>query len=395
MSTQAAETITDFKSIGAGVMMYMLAPLGMTLIPLLVGAAATDLNLSDSQVGYLASADLIGLAITAVTAAFWIRKISWQIIAMTCIGVIALGNLFSVLADSFLQLCIARFITEVGSGGIFSLALVTLGDTRNPDRYFALGIGMTIALAVGVFLWFPALIPDYGMDIIFLFHGLVAVMVFPLLFWLPKQKGRKSDTTELKGVSNFTPLLVCFIAFACFTIAEGGVWSYVERIGAAAGFSAEYVGQVLASTQVVSFITALAASALSTRFGRALPIGFGIGCFMLSLYLLLTGDPAVYMFAACLSQFAWIFVLPYLLLMCVELDPSGRFYVMTIAFKMGGFALGPALIASMLQGDGFAAVSWVGGVFLVISLVLAVPLAMSLDRGRSSRPEPVLGGNYE
>jgi predicted MFS family arabinose efflux permease len=360
--------------------MYMLAPLGMTLVPLLVGAAAKDLGFSDSQVGFLAAADLIGLAVASVSAVFWIHKVTWRTAAMVSIAVIVAGNILSTLTTSFELLCLARFVTELGSGGIFSLAMVTLGATRSPDRFFAIGIGMTIALSVAIFLWLPAIIDASGIRIVFLVHGLVALVVLPSMLWLRTGRTRDEHATPTGATTSYIPLFICFAGFACFTITEGGVWSYVERIGDAAGFSSEYVGQVLAMTQVVSFISAMAASALSTRFGRSLPIFFGIAIFVAGLYLLLQPDHSMYMVAACMTQFAWIFVLPYLLLMCVELDPSGHYYVLTVAFKMGGFSAGPAIIALFLGDGGYALVSWVGIGFLMACLVLVAPLAWKLDR---------------
>ena len=41
--------ITSNKLIVAGLLLYMLAPIGMTLTPLMVGAAANDLGLSDAE----------------------------------------------------------------------------------------------------------------------------------------------------------------------------------------------------------------------------------------------------------------------------------------------------------------------------------------------------------
>ena len=68
------------------------------------------------------------------------------------------------------------------------------------------------------------------------------------------------------------------------------------------------------------------------------------------------------------------------MLLCVELDPSGKYYVLTTAFKMGGFAVGTAVVATMLTGYGFIVVSWIGGVFMSLCLMLLAPLAYRLDK---------------
>ena len=388
MSTTAYDVnkITDLRAISAGILLYMLAPLGMTLIPLTVGAAATELGFSNSEVGYLASADLAGLAFISVTAAFWVRKYSWHSIALISLIVIMLGNGLSVISESFTALCIARFVTEMGSGGIYALALVTLGETRTPDRFFSYGIGSTIAVSVAVFLWYPSLIAQYGIDVIFLSHVLLAAIVIPMVFWLPKFVEVQVAPTAGEDRPNLIPLVICFIGFGCVMLAEGGVWSYVERMGAGYGLEADYVGEVLATTQVASFIAAMFASALGTRFGRTWPIALGMAAFLLSLYLLQIPDATMFMIAACLSQFAWIFVLPFMMAICVELDSSGRYYVLITAFKMAGFSLGPAIIATFLgvgaPGQEFALVSWVGGIFVLISFALYMPLAIKLDGKR-------------
>ena len=80
-----------------------------------------------------------------------------------------LGNALSIMSDSFAAISAARFLTEMGSGGIYALALVTLGETKSPDRSYSFGIASTIALSVAIFLWFPSFISEYGIDFILLF----------------------------------------------------------------------------------------------------------------------------------------------------------------------------------------------------------------------------------
>ncbi len=378
------EKITDNRAIVAGLLLYMLAPLGMTLIPLMVGAAVTDLGLSDSEVGYLASIDLMGLAFISITAMLWVRRYSWHLIARLSLIVIVVGNLLSIWAESFTAISAARFLTEMGSGGIYALALVTLGETKSPDRSYSFGIASTIAVSVAIFLWFPSFIGSYGIDFIFAFHIVLALLILPAIRWLPTSVSIDPQRADA-GTGGSVPLmLLCFVAFAFFMMAEGGIWAYVERIGAQAGLAADFVGQSLAASQVASFIAALMASALSIRLGRTLPIVGGMTLFLISLYFLQLPTANMYLLGVCLSQFAWIFVLPYLMAMCVQSDPSGKYYVLITAFKMGGFSLGPAAVATLISGGdtgpGLVAASWVGAGFLLLSLLIAAPISMRFDK---------------
>ena len=60
----------------AGILLYMVAPLGMTMLPLLVGTVTEHLGFSDNQAGYLASIDLLGIVVAAVSAPFWLNRFS-------------------------------------------------------------------------------------------------------------------------------------------------------------------------------------------------------------------------------------------------------------------------------------------------------------------------------
>ena len=362
-------------------MMYMLAPVGMSLIPLLVGAGSDNLGLTQKQAGFLATADLAGIAVAAVICTVWIRKWSWRPLAVGGITIIVLSNLVNIWVESYALLCLLRFITEIGQGIIFSLAMVSIGDTAKPDRYFSFGIGLTVFISIGFFLLLPGLIQLYGLPVIFITHALVALAILPIVSWLPARALPLPQVAESAHVS-VIPLFIVMVAFMFFMAAEGGLWAYMERIGNSADFTPEFVGQALAVTQVASVIGALLASALSTRLGRILPIAAGNVLFIIAMFMLLGEGAATYVVAVCLTQFCYIFVAPYLLLICVELDPTGRLYVLSIAFKLGGMSLGPSIVAQFLTPGSYSAVSWVGSVFLVITLILIMPLALRLDRNQ-------------
>ena len=379
--TNGEVKITGPKTLFACVLIYMLAPVGMSLIPLLVGAGSDNLGLTQKQAGFLATADLAGIAVAAVLCTIWIRKLPWRPLAVGGILIIVISNVISIWVTSYYLLCVLRFITEFGQGIIFSLALVSIADTAKPDRYFAFGIGLTVLISIAFFLVLPGLIEDMGLTPIFATHAIVALMVLPVVLWFPRHSVEKKQSLSREPVSTI-PLFIAMLGFMFFMATEGGLWANMERIGNAAGFSADFVGNALAATQVTSVMGALLASALSTRFGRVLPIVTGTLLFIFAMYLLLSVDSIYYVAAVCLTQFCYIFVVPYLLLICVELDPTGRLYILSIAFKLGGMSIGPSIVAQFLHPGSYTAVSIIGSVFLVSTLLFIIPLAMRLDKGR-------------
>ena len=376
--TDSMVKTSEPRALIACVMMYMLAPVGMSLIPLLVGAGSDNLGLTQKQAGFLATADLAGIALAAVICTIWIRTWAWRPLAVVGIAIIVLSNLASIQVDSYALLCVMRFITEFGQGIIFSLALVSIGDTSKPDRYFAFGIGLTVFISIAFFLVLPGLIQEHGLPALFITHALVALAVLPLVLWFPASALPLPETSA-KDHGSMLPLFVAMVAFMFFMATEGGLWAYMERIGNNAGFTPEFVGQALAATQVTSVMGALLASAVSTRYGRTLPIVAGSILFIVAMFMLMGKGTVTYVSAVCLTQFCYIFVVPYLLLICVELDQTGRLYVLSIAFKLGGMSLGPSVVAQFLAPGSYTAVSWVGSVFLMTTLLLVVPLAARLD----------------
>jgi len=380
--------ITDSKAIAAGIILYMLAPVGMSLLPLLTGTATETFGLTDKQTGWLAAADYGGITVAAVLTALIIRRISWRLIAAIAMVPLIVVNILSIYVDQYELLIILRFITELGTGVLFSLAIVVLGDTLKPDRYYAIGIGLTIALSTVFFLVIPKLADQHGLPVVFLAHAGTSLLLLPFIFWIPHQ-GRQIEKPNLEAGSikpaNVVPLFAAMIAFMLFTAAEGGIWAYIEPIGNASGLDDVAVGRILAITQVAGVAASIFMSWLSTRYGRTFPIISGLLLFIVGSYLLSVNTPYGYFAGAMVTQFLYIFLVPYFLLICVELDKTGRFFVLSTAFKLGGFSLGPILVAFCVSDGNLEVVSWVAIAVLIASLLIALPLVRRLDKTKARK----------
>lgn len=369
------------KEVFAGIICYMLAPFGMGLLPLLGGAAVDRFALSATEVGFLGTSDLAGIAVSCVLSVFWVGKVSLRKAAWVSVMILLFGNVLSMAANSFTSLCAARFIAELGSGGMFSLALVTLGNSSHPERFLSLGIAATLVSAAPVYLFLPEFITSMGIEVVFAAHLAVIVFALAWVHWLPVAPlSRTVQASE--GQANYLPLAFCFLALFCLTVIQGGVWTYLERIGNAAGLSPDFIGNALALTQFTSLAGALATSVLGTKFGRMLPLTLGVVALVISFYLFQLDAGSAYVTAACTTQFCYVFCLPYLMSLCVENDPSGKFYVLTNVFKLVGMAVGPAIIALFISGENYFVVSVVGSIFAILCLIFS---ALVLTSMRSDR----------
>ena len=126
---------------------------------------------SEQEVGYIASAEIWGIALTTLLLAFGGHRYSWQKILKCSLILFVLGNLVSLTATSMLSFGALRFITGLGSGGMVSLTFTIIGITAKADRNFSLLI-MGV-LTYGAFgLWsMPAAFEAVGMNGVIIFFA--------------------------------------------------------------------------------------------------------------------------------------------------------------------------------------------------------------------------------
>jgi MFS family permease len=180
--------------------------------------------------------------------------------------------------------------------------------------------------------------------------------------------------------SNKPILLLALLGFGSiflFEVAVMGLWTYYERIGDAGGLETQNVAYALSVGNFFGFLGSLATAALSTRFGRLLPIGFGIGLAVVAIVILGTNfGVAAFVFSSCAFCFAWYFTLPYMMAAIANIDSSGRLLVF-VNFVTGlGLTAGPAIAARLQTAGSYQPVIWMGIGTLATAFVLVIRLAV-------------------
>jgi predicted MFS family arabinose efflux permease len=331
---------------------------------------------SEQEVGYIASAEIWGIALTTLLLAFGGHRYSWQKILKCSLILFVLGNLVSLTATSMLSFGALRFISGLGSGGVVSLTFTIIGITTKADRNFSLLI-MGV-LTYGAFgLWsMPTAFEAVGMNGVIIFFAVFGGSGWWFLSHLP-DSGEEQLQVEDDAV-NLSYRLRVFALLAMFTyfLAQGVIWAYLFLIGLNGGVSEQGVANGLMLSQFLGIAGAMIAALAGNRFGRTLPLAIGIlGGGMVLFWLFGTFTSLVYAITVCVYNFAWNMTHPYLLASMASFDQHGKVVVYAVAAQMLGLAIGPAFAASLIQQNDYSLVIIAGmALFLLSFLMILIPL---------------------
>lgn len=144
-------------------------------------------SLSGTQLGYLLSAGLVGMALGSLFIAPWADRIGRRPLMLLCVTIAGLGMLGSAHAPSPLALGGLRVLTGLGIGGILASSYVIAGEYAN-KRWRSLAISLqSTAYALGATiggLIAAQIIPALGWQSVFFYGGIVTLATLPVLFLL-------------------------------------------------------------------------------------------------------------------------------------------------------------------------------------------------------------------
>jgi len=328
----------------------------------------------EQEAGYVAAAEMWGIAITTLIMTFFSSRINWRNVLTYATLIMVAGNLLSTLAETVVSFGILRAITGIGSGALISLTFTIVGLTSNPDRNFGYMIMWVLVYGAIGFMLMPTAYSLFGMDGVLVFFALFSLSALPFIRFLPTsgEEHMVSDDNSIDLPKKYKVLAVgtMFVYF----VAQGVVWAYLFLIGTSGGGTEQQVANGLTLSQFFGIAGAFLAAMLSSRFGRISPLSIGITGSVISLMFLFGKmGPLIYGFAVCLFNFAWNMTHPFLLAAMASFDRSGRLVINAVAAQMMGLAIGPALAASVIAKDEYSNVVWLGMGLFVVSLLTIIP----------------------
>lgn len=385
---QASANQLGTRALIAAVVLGTVGALTIMIVPGFVMLIGAQSALDDRQLGFVAAWDINATAVAIGLATFLIARLNWRHLALAGLCLIMLGNFWTAVSHDYEMIVAARVCAGLGEGLAIAVCFAALGCSPNPDRAFGiyLVVGLTVSAAVLALL--PVLQSTFGAPSVFVGFGVIALASAVLLMWLPRcnpamdswQQGGTPFSMELAVAG----LLGVFLYF----IAQGAMWSYFERIGAASGIDPVIIGQAMGLSSFAGVGGALLAASICNSFGRILPLSVSGALSLLSFWLLHGHVTAMALIASgILFNFAWNLAQPLLSGVCANADSRGRVVVAMGCIQTVGFGVGPALAAMMLRDQDFSPAIWMSMIVLVTSLMIVIVGIKA--QGRQAVPLPV------
>jgi len=372
-------------SIVSAIFLGVIGPAVFIVQPGFVQGLVGFYHFDEQQVGYIASAEMWGIALTTLFITFISRRFSWRLLLVLGILLSSSGNLLSTITADATSFAVLRCLTGVGSGVLISLSFTAIGLTANPDRNFGWLIMWVLIYGALGFLVMPSAYELVGMKGVLIFFALFNLLALPFVRFFPVS-GESHVMIDESAVT-LPPLYrsLAVVTMLFYFVAQGAVWAYLFLIGTSNGITEDDVSYGLTLSQFFGIVGALAAAAITCRFGRLTPVALGLLASILSLMALM-GDIGAftYMIAVCLFNLAWNNTHPYLLAALASFDRSGRTVERGVAAQMIGLAIGPAIAANVIADDNYSNVIWLGIALFAAALVAIVGPVLkqsSIQRG--------------
>lgn len=347
--------------------------------PLLLGALQAEGRLTAAQLGHAATGELLTMGLAAGLAGVLLKAERLRAIGL------AAGLLLAVLDAATLKasgeaITLVRAAAGLPSGVLMWITIGMITRAPRPERWSGVYLTLQTLAQFLVSLWLTgAVVARYGAN-----GGFLALAGISALAGLAALAGpdryaplaHADSPAGLPSARGLVALAACFL-FLAFIVA---VWVYAEPLSHQAGHGPQVFGYAVS----ISLICQVAGGAAATVLAGRLPWFWTVlvcavaDLALLALFASLPG-PAAFLAASGVFGFIWLFVLPFLVPMVIEADPTRRAAMLLSGAQLLGGSLGP-LMASLLVTDsdargavGFGAASLVAAMAIVAGLHLRPP----------------------
>ena len=376
MSNSSLSTTFDQSSFIAAIFYSILATAGLFYVNLggaFLSAFVDGLGVERDTAGFIVSANKYGAAFGALIATFIVKNVEWRkAVRLLFIGLIVF-DLISTQITSPNILILVRFIHGTIGGLSVGIGLSIIARTYNPDKIFGMLLAVQYSFGSIGILAVPRLVDAYGQGALFATLICFTLMTLIILPFIPDvDSNNETSTTK----SNFyqIPLSGLLVLSLCclflFQAANMGVADYAFELGKDIGLDKNEISNLLTIANFISILGGVLVYIIGIKFGRTIPLCFGICTAAVFTYLLHYSDNVNnYFIANTMTGIAWGFTIPYLLGLCATFDKFGQMAALAGFISKLGLASGPLIGALFIMTQGFSFIINLATIALIIALL--------------------------
>jgi MFS family permease len=346
--------------------------------PVVLGALLTEGHMNLSQLGHAASIELLVMGSTAALAAALLPPRQLRTVCIAAGLALALGNYFTPLVRGE-TVTAMRAITGAAGGFLIWITASMIARSAAPDRWA--GIYLTVqTLAQFIFAavmtsWINpdhAVPGDFGLLAI---AGLVCVIASfalpPTFVDLSKGPGEDAGSFAIPPLRGLVALGCPLLLMMCIV----AIWVYYDPIAQQAGLSPHISGMAVSISLAFQVLGGTLATLTAGRL-KWFPVFVICAAVDFAMIALLAAHPSALVFLAdaAVFGFIWLFILPFLVPMAIEADPSRRSAALISGVALLGASFGPTLAGLIITPEDTRGALWFGTACLSSSLAIATGL---------------------
>lgn len=327
------------------------------IVPIILGSAADQFNLTSRHTGLLGGAILSGWLSGTMFCYFALHKLNWRLVATVGLLVAVCGVQMSIVKDALWLLYSGWFLLGMGSALPTCVVFDILSQTENQERSYGTMVLSGLVLSAILLIALPAFVfPIWG------FTGLVFVFSFmflpliPLVRILPSGRlDKRDDEVESRSANgvNYKAWIAIVAFLICYT-GQMGVWAFLERIGRAIEIAPTEIGVVLSVLKAVGGLASVVTIVIAARIDSRWMFFVAFVGIVAGISILSVADTLLfYAIGSWIWELFFTVVFIYSSAAIGRLDTNGRVVVL-IPGAMGlGGAAGPTIAGYLVDFSGF------------------------------------------
>lgn len=359
-------------SVAAPVALAVIGLAGLGAQPVVVSTLIEVAGFDVRAAGYIASAEVFGIALANAATTFGAARVSWRLLCGIGLALMLAGSALSLLAGTTpSHMMFARAVSGLGSGLLISRGYAAAGLTRDPDRMLGYILATSTAQVAIASYCLPILAAASGVSVIF--HYFAALAACGVLFLTRIPVGADAAILSSHSGSSLAERVTALVAAASLFLGLGVLWAYLFQIGLGMGATTAQAAAGLTLSQIAAFAGALIA-AFAVRWIPAIGLKLGsllITIVSIALLQVLSGGMA---YAVLASGFNGASNTTMVLALgaVAAADVDGRWIAAAVTLQTLGFAFGPAIAAQIVSGNDFRMAQSLSIALLVVSVIASL-----------------------